>query len=130
MNRPASTFLTALAVLFAGQLIRVLFPSIGWYLRDTVFVSVTGLIPYAIGPFLLGFLALLIVRLPARSAVLAAGAGLAGGGRAVAGAPASTSGRSRSLLLRPTGGEAGLALGLLDLVGLLARDQSFIGSML
>lgn len=76
MNRYASTFLTALAVLFAGHLLRVLFPLIGWYLRDTVGVSVTGLIPYALGPFLLGFVAVLIVRLPARSALLAAGSGL------------------------------------------------------
>lgn len=76
MNRYAPTFLTALAVLFVGQLVRVLFPLIGWYLRDTAGVSVTGLIPYALGPFLLGFVAVLIVRLPTRSALLAAGSGL------------------------------------------------------
>ncbi len=77
MKKQAALLLTTLSIMLGGQLIRVLFPTVGWYLRDTVKVSVTGLIPYALGPFLLGFVVLLLLKLlPAHIVLLIAGGGL------------------------------------------------------
>jgi endonuclease/exonuclease/phosphatase family metal-dependent hydrolase len=73
-----ATLLVALAVVLGGQLLRVALPMIGWYLRDTVELPVLGLVPYALGPFLAGFAAPLLVRiLRPRGALLVAGLGLA-----------------------------------------------------
>ncbi len=77
MKKQAPFYLTTLTIILGGQLLRVLFPSIGWYLRDTVKISVTGLIPYALGPFLLGFVVLLLLKwLKPSQALLIAGIGL------------------------------------------------------
>ncbi len=77
MKKQTPFLLITLTLIFAGQLMRVLFPSIGWYLRDTVKVGVTGLIPYALGPFLLGFIGLILVKkMKPRNLLLMAGGGL------------------------------------------------------
>lgn len=55
--------LTALSVLVGMQLIRVLFPLVGWYLRDTVGVPALGLLPYGVAPFVLSLAAPLVMRL-------------------------------------------------------------------
>ncbi len=67
--------LVALTVTIGAQLLRVFIPSLGWYLRDTVGVGTLSLIPYALAPFALSFLAPLPVRLLGlRRATLAVGA--------------------------------------------------------
>ena len=77
MKKQTPFLLITLTIIFAGQLMRVLFPSIGWYLRDTVKVDVTGLIPYALGPFLLGFIGLILVKkMKPGNLLLMAGGGL------------------------------------------------------
>ncbi len=77
MKKQTPFLLITLTIIFAGQLMRILFPSIGWYLRDTVKVGVTGLIPFALGPFLLGFVGLFLVKkMKPRNLLLMAGAGL------------------------------------------------------
>lgn len=67
----AAVLLTATSVVLGVQLIRVLFPAIGWYLRDTVGVATFGLIPYAVAPFAAAFLAPVVTRvLRGRAAVV------------------------------------------------------------
>ena len=62
MFRKHAPLLTvALAVVLGAQQIRVLFPSIGWYLRDTEQLGVLELIPYALAPFALSLLAPVLV---------------------------------------------------------------------
>lgn len=62
MFRKHAPLLTVtLAVVLGAQQIRVLFPSIGWYLRDTEQLGVIELIPYALAPFALSLLAPLLV---------------------------------------------------------------------
>ena len=62
MFRKHAPLLTvALAVVLGAQQMRVLFPSIGWYLRDTEQLGVIDLIPYALAPFALSLLAPLLV---------------------------------------------------------------------
>lgn len=49
--------LPALVVTLGMQTLRTLIPGVAWYLRDTLGVGTLQLIPYALGPFLLGFFA-------------------------------------------------------------------------
>lgn len=64
----------ALAAVLGFQGMRVLFASITWYLRDTVGVGTLDLIPYAVAPFLVGFL------VPAATRRIGLRYGLIGGG--------------------------------------------------
>lgn len=78
--RPAlgATLLVALGVVLGGQLLRVAFPMLGWYLRDTVGIPVLSLLPYALGPFVLVFAVPLLIRIARpRGALLVSGVGLA-----------------------------------------------------
>lgn len=71
--------LVAVTVVLGMHSLRVLIPSIGWYLRDTVGVPAMGLVPYALGPALAGLV--VAVAVPAgwrRHAVRVAGSALAG----------------------------------------------------
>ncbi len=54
--------LPALVIMLGMQMMRVFFPSLGWYLRDVVGVPPTGLAIYAIGAFLIAFLAAAVRR--------------------------------------------------------------------
>ncbi len=68
IRRRPPTFLQALmlpslVVALGLQLLRVLMPSLVWYLQDTMGQPPTALAGYAFGTFLLGFLAALIWRL-------------------------------------------------------------------
>lgn len=51
------------------QLLRVFFPSLAWYLRDTIGMNTLELIPYALGPFLLVFIFPIAERLLSSSAL-------------------------------------------------------------
>lgn len=53
----------AITVVFGGHLLRVLVPTIGWYLRDVRQLGTIELIPYALVPFLVAFFAPLVHRL-------------------------------------------------------------------
>ncbi len=78
MGRRRSWLVTALVVLLLAQLLRIAFPSIGWYLRDTVQAGTLELLPYALGPFLAALLAPVVARLlTPRWLLVGAGAGLA-----------------------------------------------------
>ena len=69
--------LTTLAIVLGSQLIRLLFPSIAWYLRDTVRPGVGGLVIYAFAPFLMPFLLPALVRgVGAKRVLWIAGIGL------------------------------------------------------
>ena len=57
-----SYFLPLFVFTFGLQFLRSFISSLSWYLRDTVAVGTLNLIPYAFGPFLLGFLAPLLRR--------------------------------------------------------------------
>jgi endonuclease/exonuclease/phosphatase family metal-dependent hydrolase len=70
------TLLVALAVVLGGQLVRVLFPMVGWYLRDTVGVPTLGLLPYALGPFVLAVAIPIVIRLLRPRGALLTSAGL------------------------------------------------------
>ncbi|MCO5196975.1 MAG: endonuclease/exonuclease/phosphatase family protein [Anaerolineae bacterium] len=63
LRKHAPLLTVTLAVVLGAQQIRVLFPSIGWYLRDTEQLGVTDLIPYALAPFALSLLAPVLVWL-------------------------------------------------------------------
>lgn len=67
--------LIALSVVFGLQLIRVLLPLFGYYLRDTKGVSPMTLAPIAIGVFALSFLAAPLRRLAGQPTALAITAG-------------------------------------------------------
>lgn len=63
--QPARTLRTlfgALIFVLGLQSVRFLFASLTWYLRDTVGVGVTDLIPIALAPFLFGFLIPVLAR--------------------------------------------------------------------
>ncbi len=71
--------LPALVTMLGMQTLRVYFPSLAWYLRDTVGVGSMTLGAIAFATFLTGFLAPLVRRLfGSRGALWAAGGGLAG----------------------------------------------------
>jgi len=55
--------LQALTVVSGMQIFRVLFPSLAWYLKDTVGVGTITLAGYAFVPFLVGLLAAILRRL-------------------------------------------------------------------
>jgi len=55
--------LPALTVVSGMQIFRVLFPSLAWYLKDTVGVGTITLAGYAFVPFLVGLLAAILRRL-------------------------------------------------------------------
>lgn len=57
IRRAARFVLPAFTTALGIQLLNVFLPSLAWYLRDTVHVATLDLIPYAIWPFLLAFLA-------------------------------------------------------------------------
>ncbi len=59
-----SLALPALVITLGLQTLRVLIPSLGWYLRDTLGMGSATLGMYAFGTFLVGFLAPLVWRLP------------------------------------------------------------------
>jgi endonuclease/exonuclease/phosphatase family metal-dependent hydrolase len=78
--RPAlgATLLVALTVVLGGQLLRIAFPMLGWYLRDTVGVAVLGLLPYALGPFVVALALPLVIRLARpRGTLIVSATGLA-----------------------------------------------------
>jgi endonuclease/exonuclease/phosphatase family metal-dependent hydrolase len=71
--------LPALVTVLGLQMLRVYFPSLAWYLRDTVGVGSITLGAIAFATFLLGFLAPLVRRaFGSRGALWFAGGGLAG----------------------------------------------------
>lgn len=74
----ARTFVIAIGVVFGSQILRVLFPLTGWYLRDTRMLDTFAtLAPYLLGPFVLGLAASwLAKRLPARRSLVASAGGL------------------------------------------------------
>lgn len=73
----ALSALTLLAMLFGVQLIRVFLPTVGIYLQFTVEVSTLDLLPYALGPFLLGLVVpFLVVALKYRYALTLSTLGL------------------------------------------------------
>ena len=49
----STLLLTALTMLFAGQFTRVLLPSLMWYLREVLGVSIGQLVLVWYGPFIL-----------------------------------------------------------------------------
>jgi endonuclease/exonuclease/phosphatase family metal-dependent hydrolase len=72
-----SLALPALVVAIGLQTSRVFFPSLAWYLKDTVGVGSITLAVYAFGTFLLAFLAAVLRRLAgARLSLLITGGGL------------------------------------------------------
>lgn len=77
LRKHAPLLTVALAIVLGAQQIRILFPSIGWYLRDTERVGVLDLVPYALAPFALGLLApVLVWLLRPKFAFIVAGIGL------------------------------------------------------
>ena len=56
------TAIVALVVVMGGQMVRVLIPLVGWYLRDVKSVGTLDLIPFALAPFAASLLLPLMVR--------------------------------------------------------------------
>ncbi|HEX9775864.1 MAG TPA: endonuclease/exonuclease/phosphatase family protein [Actinomycetota bacterium] len=81
-RRTLGTLGVALLVVVGLQSFRVLTPSIAWYLRDTKLVPSTGLIPYALGPFLLALALPAIARAAGSRRVFVAAAATLAAARA------------------------------------------------
>jgi endonuclease/exonuclease/phosphatase family metal-dependent hydrolase len=73
----STLLLTALTLLFAGQFVRLLVPSLNWYLRQDLGVGIGQVVLIWYGPFILALaIPLLAMRLEPRSAIWAGGVGI------------------------------------------------------
>lgn len=75
-RRLAAAVTVALVVLFLLQFVRLQFPLVAWYLRDTLGAGSTDLVPYGLAPFVLALLAPIWPRVAGPRQTILVGVGL------------------------------------------------------